>query len=30
MKAKGIQNAVALLGGFDGWKQAGLPINAKQ
>ena len=27
MKAKGIQNAAALLGGFDGWRQAGLPIE---
>jgi rhodanese-related sulfurtransferase len=30
MKTKGIQNAAALLGGFDGWKQAGLPVDSKQ
>jgi rhodanese-related sulfurtransferase len=30
LKAKGINNAVALLGGFDAWKNAGGPVEAKQ
>jgi rhodanese-related sulfurtransferase len=27
LKAKGIENAAALLGGFDAWKAAGFPVN---
>jgi 3-mercaptopyruvate sulfurtransferase SseA len=26
LKAHGIKNAAALLGGWNGWKEAGLPI----
>jgi hydroxyacylglutathione hydrolase len=28
LKAKGYTNAAALLGGFDAWKNAGLPVEA--
>jgi rhodanese-related sulfurtransferase len=27
LKTKGIENAVALLGGFEAWKNAGLPVE---
>jgi rhodanese-related sulfurtransferase len=30
LKQKGIENAAALLGGFDAWKTAGLPIESAQ
>jgi 3-mercaptopyruvate sulfurtransferase SseA len=29
LKAKGIDNAAALLGGFAGWQNAGNPVDAK-
>jgi 3-mercaptopyruvate sulfurtransferase SseA len=28
MKGKGIENAAALLGGFAGWQNAGLPVES--
>jgi rhodanese-related sulfurtransferase len=30
LKSKGIENAAALLGGFDAWKNAGLPVEKMQ
>jgi 3-mercaptopyruvate sulfurtransferase SseA len=27
LKGKGIENAAALLGGFAGWQNAGLPVD---
>jgi rhodanese-related sulfurtransferase len=27
LKTKGFENAAALLGGFDAWKNAGLPVE---
>jgi rhodanese-related sulfurtransferase len=30
LKAKGINNAAALLGGFAAWQKAGLPIDKKE
>ena len=30
LKAKGIENAAALLGGFMAWQNAGLPVEAAQ
>jgi rhodanese-related sulfurtransferase len=27
LKKKGFQNAAALLGGMDAWKNAGLPVD---
>jgi rhodanese-related sulfurtransferase len=30
LKAKGIDNAAALLGGFAAWQNAGLPVDKKQ
>jgi rhodanese-related sulfurtransferase len=30
LKNKGIENAAALLGGFDGWKNAGLPVEKSE
>jgi rhodanese-related sulfurtransferase len=30
LKQKGIENAAALLGGFDAWKSAGLPVESGQ
>jgi rhodanese-related sulfurtransferase len=27
LKTKGFENAVALLGGFEAWKNAGLPVE---
>jgi len=30
LKAKGIDNAAALLGGFVAWQNAGLPVEATQ
>jgi 3-mercaptopyruvate sulfurtransferase SseA len=29
LKAKGIENAAALLGGFAAWQNAGLPVDTK-
>jgi rhodanese-related sulfurtransferase len=29
LNAKGIKNTAALLGGFDAWKNAGLPVEPK-
>jgi 3-mercaptopyruvate sulfurtransferase SseA len=29
LKTKGIENAAALLGGFNAWQSAGLPVDAK-
>jgi rhodanese-related sulfurtransferase len=29
LKTKGINNAAALLGGFEEWKREGLPIDKK-
>jgi 3-mercaptopyruvate sulfurtransferase SseA len=29
LKAKGIENAAALLGGFAAWQNAGLPVDSK-
>jgi len=29
LKAKGVENAGALLGGFAAWQNAGLPVDAK-
>jgi 3-mercaptopyruvate sulfurtransferase SseA len=29
LKAKGIENAAALLGGFAAWQNAGNPVDAK-
>jgi 3-mercaptopyruvate sulfurtransferase SseA len=29
LKAKGIENAGALLGGFAAWQSAGLPVETK-
>jgi len=29
LKNKGFTNTAALLGGYDAWKKAGLPISAK-
>jgi rhodanese-related sulfurtransferase len=28
LKTKGIENAAALLGGFDAWKKAGFPVES--
>jgi rhodanese-related sulfurtransferase len=30
LRAKGIENAAALLGGYVAWEKAGLPIERKQ
>jgi rhodanese-related sulfurtransferase len=30
LKAKGIENAGALLGGFAAWQTAGLPVDKKE
>jgi 3-mercaptopyruvate sulfurtransferase SseA len=30
MKTKGIENAAALLGGFNEWLKEGLPVDRKQ
>ena len=30
LKKKGLENAAALLGGMDAWKNAGLPVDKKQ
>jgi rhodanese-related sulfurtransferase len=30
LKAKGINNGAALLGGFAAWQRAGLPIDKKE
>jgi len=30
LKAKGIDNAAALLGGFAAWQGAGLPVDKKE
>jgi rhodanese-related sulfurtransferase len=30
LKAKGIDNAAALLGGFMAWQNAGYPVESKQ
>jgi 3-mercaptopyruvate sulfurtransferase SseA len=30
LKAKGIENAAALLGGFMAWQNAGLPVESNQ
>jgi rhodanese-related sulfurtransferase len=30
LNQKGIKNAAALLGGYDGWKNAGLPVETAQ
>lgn len=30
LKAKGIENAAALLGGFTAWQNAGLPVESNQ
>jgi rhodanese-related sulfurtransferase len=30
LKAKGINNAAALLGGFTAWQNAGLPVDKKE
>jgi 3-mercaptopyruvate sulfurtransferase SseA len=30
MKTKGIENAAALLGGFNEWQKEGLPVDRKQ
>jgi 3-mercaptopyruvate sulfurtransferase SseA len=30
LKTRGIQNAVALLGGFQAWKDAGKPVQKKE
>jgi rhodanese-related sulfurtransferase len=30
LKTKGIDNAAALLGGFAGWQNAGLPVDKKE
>jgi rhodanese-related sulfurtransferase len=30
LKAKGIDNAAALLGGFMAWQNAGLPVESSQ
>jgi len=30
LKAKGVENAAALLGGFVAWQNAGFPIDKKQ
>jgi 3-mercaptopyruvate sulfurtransferase SseA len=29
LKAKGVENAAALLGGFAAWQNAGLPVDSK-
>jgi 3-mercaptopyruvate sulfurtransferase SseA len=29
LKAKGVENAAALLGGFAAWQNAGLPVESK-
>jgi len=29
LKTKGIENAVALLGGFNEWQKEGLPVDKK-
>jgi rhodanese-related sulfurtransferase len=28
LKTKGIENGAALLGGFEAWKKAGLPVES--
>jgi rhodanese-related sulfurtransferase len=30
LKAKGINNGAALLGGFAAWQNAGLPVDKKE
>jgi len=30
LRKQGIENAVALLGGMDAWKNAGLPVDKGQ
>ncbi len=30
LRKKGIENAAALLGGMDAWKNAGLPVDKGQ
>jgi 3-mercaptopyruvate sulfurtransferase SseA len=30
MNAHGIKNAAALLGGWNAWKEAGLPVESKK
>jgi 3-mercaptopyruvate sulfurtransferase SseA len=30
LKTKGIENAAALLGGFDAWEKEGRPVDKKQ
>jgi 3-mercaptopyruvate sulfurtransferase SseA len=30
LKAKGMDNAAALLGGFAAWQNAGLPVDKKE
>jgi 3-mercaptopyruvate sulfurtransferase SseA len=30
LKAKGIENAAALLGGFAAWQNAGYPVDTKE
>jgi len=30
LKKNGIENAAALLGGMDGWRNAGLPVDKVQ
>jgi rhodanese-related sulfurtransferase len=30
LKKRGIENAAALLGGMDAWKNAGLPVDKAQ
>jgi len=30
MKTKGIENAAALLGGFNEWQKEGLPVDRKE
>ena len=30
LRKKGFENAVALLGGMDAWKNAGLPVDKRQ
>jgi 3-mercaptopyruvate sulfurtransferase SseA len=29
LKTKGVENAAALLGGFQGWEKAGNPVEKK-
>jgi rhodanese-related sulfurtransferase len=30
MKSQGMENGAALLGGFEAWKSAGLPVETAQ